>query len=474
MAAGRSNLGNNAVKSVIPTNEVRRLIANCFLEQLSGFSMRRFGYLSGHLPGALALLSLCLPTVVISAERGPGKSVSKWTSVSPPEMPSQSPDIAIGPDGSINIVWLGENSAPPNAEQIARRGHSHDSSTNLYFSRSIDGGQSFSSPLKINPGDGDVWGFAISKPRIAIGDDGVIHILYPGNAKNPTTGESETVALYVRSKDDRLTFDSARRLNVDAVTDGLIKDDGGSFATIAAGPNGLVYAAWIDTRTMTTGETARAALAVSTDSGNTFTPDFEILSSIVCPCCQLSSAIDTKGRLILGTRLVDGKFRDNEIVTFSRQGRHLESRRRIPGARWELEGCPRKPSALAIRKTNWAVAYYSGAENPDGVYTAWSKDAGKSWSIPKALHLDAKLSDAPSMVFAGNRLYVVWQARLDTGGYRLFASHSNDGGQNFTAPVPLPIPEGVGRLPSIAAHADGSIQIAWQHDRSVKTLRWNP
>jgi len=278
----------------------------------------------------------------------------------------------------------------------------------------MDGGQSFFPPLKVNSGDGDVWGFAISKPRIAISDDGIVHILYPGNAKNSTTGENETVALYVRSKDDRLSFDLARRLNVDAVIDNLIKDDEGSFATITTGPNSLVYAAWIDTRTMTTGETARAALAVSTDGGQTFTPDFELLPSIVCPCCQLSSAIDAEGRFILGTRPVDGKFRDNEILTFTQKGRYFESRRRVSGARWELEGCPRKPTALAIRQSNWAVAYYSGAEKPDGVFTAWSKDSGKSWSIPKALHPDAKLSDAPSMAFAGNRLFVVWQVRLDT------------------------------------------------------------
>lgn len=434
--------------------------------------MTRYGYLS--LLGALAFLSLWMPTAVGGGEPERGQHISKWTPVSPPEIASQSPDIAIGPDGSINLVWLGENSAPPNAEQIARRGHSHDSSTNLYFSRSVDGGQSFSPPLKVNSGNGDVWGFAISKPRITVGSDNIVHILYPGNANNSTTGESETVALYVRSKDDRGNFDAARRLNIDAITDGLVKDDGGSFATIATGQNGLVYAAWIDTRTMTTGETARVALVVSSDSGQTFSPDFEILPSVVCPCCQLSSAIDAEGRLVLGTRLVDEKFRDNEIVAFSEQGKRLDFRRRISGARWELEGCPRKPTILAIRKSDWAVAYYSGAENPDGVYTAWSKDSGMSWSTPKALHPAAKLSDAPSMIFSGRRLYIVWQARLEEEGYRLFASYSDDGGQHFIEPVALTTPDGVARLPSIGAHEDGSIQIAWQHDRSIRTLRWNP
>ena len=396
------------------------------------------------------------------------------TAVSPPTMAAQSPDLAVGPDGSVNLVWLGENTAPPNAAQIAARGHSHDSSTNLYFARSTDGGRSFSSPQQLNPGNGDVWGFSISKPRIAVSDGGVIHIVYPGNARNATTGENETVALYVRGKIGRWAFETPRRLNIDGLSDALIKDDGGSFATIATGPQQQVYAAWIDTRTMTGSETARAALTVSSDDGETFTPDFEILPSMVCPCCQLSSVVDSRGRLVLGARLVDGKFRDNEIVTFSDQGRHLDSRHRVAGARWELEGCPRKPTAIAVRDNQWATAFYAGAERPDGVYTSWSQDGGNTWSTPRALHPEAKRSDAPALVFAGHRLFVVWQARLDTEDFRLFASVSEDGGRTFSEPSMLPIPAGVARLPAIAAHTDGSIQIAWQQDRSIMTLRWRP
>ena len=108
------------------------------------------------------------------------------------------------------------------------------------------------------------------------------------------------------------------------------------------------------------------------------------------------------------------------------------------------------------------------------MYTAWSNDGGNTWSVPRALHPEATRSDAPTLVFGGRRLFVVWQARLDTGDYRLFASVSDDGGQNFSEPTTLPIPTGVARLPTIAAHTDGSIQVAWQQDRSIMTLRWRP
>lgn len=417
--------------------------------------------------GTLFALSVIAVRGVVAAEVVP---------VSPPGMSSQSPDVAVSAEGAIHVVWIGENTAPPNAEQIAKRGHSHDSSTNLYLASSTDGGRSFSTPRQLNATSGDVWGFAISKPRIAVGGDGGVHVLYPGNTTNAKTGASETVALYVRSQDNagERTFSSPRRLNVDALTDDLSKDDGGSFATLAIDDRNTVYAAWVDTRMITDSEMGRAALAVSSDGGRTFSADVEILPSIVCPCCQLSSAIDTQRHLVLGARLVDGAYRDNEIVVLSDQGRRIERRQRISGARWALEGCPRKPTALALRDQHWVAAYYSGAETPDGVYVVNSTDGGITWSTPKALHVGATLSDAPALVFAGPRVHAVWHARIADRGFRLFASHSDDGGAQFTPPVELPLPPGIARLPAVSAHADGSLQLVWQHERTIRTLRWRP
>jgi hypothetical protein len=54
----------------------------------------------------------------------------------------------------------------------------------------------------------------------------------------------------------------------------------------------------------------------------------------------------------------------------------------------------------------------------------------------------------------------------------LFTSHSDTGGATFSAPIELPLEPGITRLPAIAAHGDGSIQIVWQQDGAVRTLRW--
>ncbi len=280
----------------------------------------------------IALLSVCGAPASLAAE---SSAVTEHiVTVSAADSSAQSPDVAIGPDGSINVVWLGEKPAAPNAAQIAARGHSHDSKTNLYFARSVDGGKTYSAPLRINRTDGDVWGFAISKPRIAAGPDGRTHILFPGNVHNPATGNTETLALYTRSDSNARQFEEPRRLNVDALADNIAKDDGGAFATIAVDLTNTVYAAWVDTRTMSEGDMGRLAIAVSRNGGAVFEADKIVLSDIVCPCCQLTSAVDGKRRLLLGIRLVEDGYRDSAIIALrqrSTPGMALSRRRRPLG-----------------------------------------------------------------------------------------------------------------------------------------------
>jgi hypothetical protein len=99
---------------------------------------------------------------------------------------AQAPEIAVGPDGSVHLVWIDENSG---AEEHAEHGHSHMAATNLFYARSTDGGRSFGAPLRLNAKDGDVWGFSVSKPRVVVGQNGTVHVFYPGNDVNPTNGK---------------------------------------------------------------------------------------------------------------------------------------------------------------------------------------------------------------------------------------------------------------------------------------------
>ncbi|NDB17518.1 MAG: exo-alpha-sialidase, partial [Gammaproteobacteria bacterium] len=268
------------------------------------------------------------------------------------EHKAQSPEIALGADGSIHMIWIDENTAAPAADH-SKYGHSHVAATNLLYARSSDGGKTFTPPVQINEKPGDVWGFSVSKPRIVAGANGTLHVFYPGNDVNPTNGKPEAVALYTRSTDGGRSFAKAQRLNEMGKTDASDLVHGGLthahvFGTLAVDGKGSVYAMWIDTRDMAKeGDSGKVFMAVSRNDGASFECDREILPADVCPCCQLTAFIDDKNRLYVGSRQVEGKFRDSVVMVSSDGGRSFSPRQRVVGSRWEIEGCPLKATSVA-------------------------------------------------------------------------------------------------------------------------------
>jgi hypothetical protein len=407
-----------------------------------------------------------------------GGNAAHGITVSSAEHKAQSPEIALGPDGSVHMVWIDENTAAPAADH-AQHGHSHVAATNLLYARSMDGGKTFSVPVQLNQKPGDVWGFSVSKPRIVTGANGTIHVFYPGNDVNPTNGKPEAVALYTRSTDGGRSFGKPQRLNEMATTDASDLVHGGLthahvFGTIATDGKGGVYALWIDTRDMAKeGDSGKVFMAVSRDDGATFGKDREILPADVCPCCQLTAFVDREGRLYVGSRQVEGKFRDSVVMVSTDGGRSFSPRQRVVGTRWEIEGCPLKPTSVVAADGVIASAYYSAGEQQPGAYVARSSDGGKTWSKPMLAHPGAVTSDAPVLTLAGKTLHLFWHAKMADGVRRVFTRASTDMGASFGPVAELPAPAGVpAQLPAVAGRDDGSVQVAWQQGTEVRTARW--
>lgn len=399
--------------------------------------------------------------------------------VSTTDHKAQSPEISVGPDGSVHMVWIDENTAAPSADH-SKYGHSHVAATNLLYARSTDGGRSFSAPVQLNANPGDVWGFSVSKPRVVVGGNGTVHVFYPGNDVNPVNGKPEAVALYTRSTDGGRSFSAPKRLNEMGKTDASDLVHGGLthahvFGTLATDGKGNVYALWIDTRDMAKeGDSGKVFMAVSRDDGATFEHDREILPADVCPCCQLTAFVDARGRLYVGSRQVDGKFRDSVVMVSTDAGRSFGPRHRLVGARWEIEGCPLKPTQVAAVGDTIVAAYYTGGEQPAGAYLTRSTDGGKSWSTPLLAHPGAVTSDAPVLALAGSAFHVFWHAKLADGVRRVFTRASTDLGATFGEISELPAPsEAATQLPAVAGRPDGSVQVTWQQGTTVRTARWN-
>ncbi len=394
-------------------------------------------------------------------------------------------ELALDGQGRAHVVWVDKGPLAPSPATGGHAGHAghgdrHHARDNLYYARG-DEDLSFGSPVQVNRTAGEVWGFSISRPRVQVAPSGSVHVLYPANFTREGRAP-EVVARYVRSADGS-DWDAPLILNTPAGTDHSDQIHGGFsavhvFGTLGVAPDGAVHAFWIDTRGLGAGvepEGASAAAmapaavwgAVSRDDGRSFGPDAPIIETDVCPCCQLTTAFSDEGDTVfLGLRQVTAEsFRDNVLAASRDGGDSYATPVRLNEARWRLDGCPMKPTAIAVDGQQVYTAWYSGAESPPGVYVTTSRDGGRSFTAPHALHPDASHSDAPSVTVGGGSAWVAWHARAE-GARRIYVSASHDHGESWSAPVAVPGPPGDGAAshPLLAAQSDGSVLVAWLQD----------
>lgn len=433
------------------------------------------------MPNVPSIAIALLATLSFAASASTVPPVATPLAVSTGDQLALAPDVAIGPHGEIAVLWLAKgNPDSPAAKaaeaERARAGHTHLSSMNLYVAVSTDGGASFSAPLRVNREDNEVWGFAVSRPRVAYGPGGTLHIAYPANETQARIGKPVLTTRYTRSTDGGANFEVPRRLST--VTDAdLAHVIHGGFASVAAfgtmgvAPNGDVHLVWIDTRDMKSGtDNASIYGTVSRDDGRTFTPDRVEAAGDVCPCCQLTLAFDGASRPWLGSRRVTPEgIRTSTVAHAEAGGGAFGTRVSTGGTPWKIDGCPLKPTVLAVRGDTVYTAAHNGAENPAGVMLAASRDGGASFEPAYAAHPGALVSDAPAIALAaGDRAVVAWHAKTD-GPRHVFYRTLDATGQPLGAPGELASGDETAQNPALASRPDGRVQIAWQQGDVIYT-----
>jgi hypothetical protein len=156
-----------------------------------------------------------------------------------------------------------------------------------FYVRSTDGGKTFTEPVRVNRRVGTVTTGMERGPKLALGKDGTIHVVWLGYYKNSGG------VFYSRSTDGGKTFEPERNL--------LEPVYGADNATVAADADGNVVALWTGgfpgTKEDPESPTASPIiLARSTDNGRTFSKN-ELLKSDhpasgrACGCCRLNAQV---------------------------------------------------------------------------------------------------------------------------------------------------------------------------------------
>src|SRR5712664_2459027 len=332
---------------------------------------------------------------------------------------SFTPQMAVDLGGNIYVVWEDDS----------------NTNSNILFSRSTDGGVTFSAPKNLS----NTSGFSFN-PRIAADTHGAINVVW----EDDTPGNLDV--MFSHSTDGGLTFSTPLNVSNDAPNS--------DSPQIAADASGNLYILWENTsvtlavvfsRSTDGGVTFSTPVNVSTNAGGSFSPQM---------------AVDPGGNISVVWE--DDAFTSSDI-SFSRSADHGATFS-IPKSLSNNIGNSVSPQVTVDLTGNINVSWQNdGPGNPD-IFFSRSSDKGATFSTPKNLSNSPGLSNAPQIkVDAGGNINVVWADNNPPDlNPDVFFVRSSDGGATFSAAQNVSQNSGFSSNPWLTVDAGANINVAWE------------
>ncbi len=182
-----------------------------------------------------------------SLDSGQSFPHEKRISDSPDRIQDLNPVVAVDERGTVYVVW----------------GNSAYADGGVRFTKSDDGGQTFSKSKKIDDPNGGFGG----RPDIFVDSNGIIHIAYEG-------GWGDADVFYTRSTDRGVSWGDGMVNYNDPMVNDPVNDSTQSSPRLAVDLDGNINVVWADNRLSE--HDADAFFSRSTDGGRTFTPDIRL------------------------------------------------------------------------------------------------------------------------------------------------------------------------------------------------------
>jgi PKD domain/BNR repeat-like domain len=385
---------------------------------------------------------------------------------------SMTPQVAVDAAGNINVVWEDDTAT----------------NSNILFSRSNDRGLTYSSPKNLSKSSG--YSF---NPRIAVDSQGGINVVWV----DPTPGNQDI--FFSRSTDGGVTFSAPKNLSndrPDSASPQIAVDAGGNISVVWENDNitfgiffshstdgGVTFSAPVNLATNPTGSYApQIALGAdgsinlvweddfnfqsdisfsrSTDKGTTFSAPKNI-SHNAGNSSSSQIALDASGNIdVVWVDNTPGNF----VILFSRstdKGATFSSAKNI-----SITGNSLAPQIGVDASGNVHVAWQ---ENTPAVFNydiffARSLDGGATFSAAQNLSNNPGNSSNPWMtVDASGNINLAW---TDTtpGRAKIFFARSLDAGATFSAPQNLSNDSGGSSGVQIAADKNSNLDVVWSDD----------
>lgn len=361
---------------------------------------------------------------------------------------AKAPSASFGPDGKLWLAWV-------------FAGH-------VYVQHSNDQGKTYSAPSIVNRAPEKIAARAENRAKIQLDNAGNIYISWTQSLNKLYTGNIR----FSRSVDGGQSFSQPITVNDDLqeishrFDSMVVSEDGKVFISWLDKRD---QQAAKDKQQKYIG--GALYYSYSADQGKTFSKNMN-LSDNSCVCCRIAMSLDNSNLPVIAWRDIYGdaknQIRDHSLITFDSELKPAK-KIRLSNEQWKINGCPHHGPALDVDgndvvHSTWFndtdgehVLFYGNSTNDykamgfgqadkqsahpyvltldqDGVnqtvFLVWkefdgkktdilmktSKDSGKSWSQNKVISTTAGSSDHPLLVKNSKAVYLSWHTQDE--GYR--------------------------------------------------------
>ena len=325
------------------------------------------------------------------------------------------PTVAVSPDGkAVFWTWIRKDS----------------DGWNVYVSRLSDDGLTRMEPVRVNHTDGNANPHAQAPAQISMGADGNVYVAWTNSTYISGRRFPASDLLFSRSTDGGHTWTAEQAINSDAggepsghtfhnmiaLADGTLlvswidsreRDRAdGAVSTSASDMNhasesasGQESAHMHEMRheaAMTANGRpigSQIRVARSTDGGVSFV-ETAIVDHTACPCCRTNLAVSSDGVVYLTWRHeFENGARDPVVARSDDGGLTFTSPVRVSNDNWVIEACPHAgPGLSADADGSVTVSWYTAADSGIGLFQAQSLDGGKSFQPRELLIGDQPVS----------------------------------------------------------------------------------
>lgn len=328
-----------------------------------------------------------------------------------PSTASTAPTVAFDRAGRLWAVWVERS--------------------RVFASVSDDLGRTFGKAVTITPQPEDVDANGESRPKIATGPGGEIYLTWTRAGRERFTGYIR----FSRSIDGGRTFSTPVTLNDDERETGHRFDTVhvGPTGTVYVV---WIDKRDLDKATEAKKPYAGAALYFtrSTDRGATFSPN-EKLKDEVCECCRIAVDFDGQEPVMFWRDVIGGTTRDHGILRF-RDRLTAGSPSRATHDGWEIDACPHHGPSMSIAKGGtYHLVWFTGhGPQGGGAFYGRSTDGGKTMSPP--MRVGAPSGFGHAVVLSRGRVVdLAVKEAIGPGGISVQILRSSDGGVTWSKPA---------------------------------------